>query len=114
MIFHQAPPVRDYTRLRVPQIEKIFVQTVIDLKQIIVLDGVDIQPDGSGFCVRCYDLRGPLPDTVIEDTRNGYLVLNHIIREAAKRISMARIRHELAEMFPSCEFLLPTTRDKGA
>ena len=27
---------------------------------------------------------------------------------------MVRVRHDLAEMFPGCEFLLPTRTDKGS
>ena len=59
MIFHQAPPVRDYTRLRAFEIEKIFVQAVIDLKQILVLDGIDQVGDDPGFRLRAHDLYGP-------------------------------------------------------
>ena len=59
MIFHQVAPVRDYTRLRAFEIEKIFVQAVIDLKQILVLDGIDQVGDDPGFRLRAHDLYGP-------------------------------------------------------
>lgn len=101
-------------RLHVLEVEKALVQVAIDLKEILVLDGIDLLPDLPGFRIRCHDLHGPLPDTVIEDTGDRYPVLDHVIREAAKRVAMARIRREIAEIHPGCEFLLPTSTDKGA
>jgi hypothetical protein len=52
MISHSDPPVRDYTRLKAPQIQKVFVQAALDLKHIIVLDGVDFYSDNTGFCIQ--------------------------------------------------------------
>jgi hypothetical protein len=96
-----------------PEVERAFMQVVIDLKEILVLDGIDVLDSPSGFRIRCHDLYGPLPDTVIEDTGDRYTVLDSVIREAAKRIAMARIRQELMGVLPGSEFLPPTSTDGG-
>jgi hypothetical protein len=99
--------------LRIPEVEKAFTQVAIDLKEILVLDGIDTLEDPAGFRIRSHDLWGPLPDIVIEDTGDRYPVLDSIIRETSKRIATIRIRRDLAEVFRGCEFLLPTSTGKG-
>ena len=89
------------------------MKVAIDLKEILVLDAIDASGDPPCICIRCHDLLGPLPDIVVEDTGDRYVVLDGIIREGAKRIVMVRVRKELAELHPGCEFLLPTSTDKG-
>ncbi len=100
-------------RLSVPEVEKALMKVALDLKEILVLDGVDAEDSGSpSIRIRCHDLCGPLPDILVEDTGDRYSVLDNIIREGAKRIVMVRVRKELAELHPGCEFLLPTSTDK--
>jgi hypothetical protein len=101
-------------RLRNQEIEKAFVQVAIDLKEILVLDGIDQLPDPPGFRIRSHDLYGPLPDTLIHDTGDRYPVLDRIQNEAAKLIAMVRVRQELAGIFRGCAFLLPTSTGEGA
>jgi hypothetical protein len=36
-------------------IERTFTDCIIDLKEVIVLDGIDIFPGQSGFRIRCHD-----------------------------------------------------------
>ena len=110
----QTDPAQSKLWLRLREVENAFLQVAIDVKEILVLDGVDQADHPRRFRIRCHDLHGPLPDAVVEDTGERYPVLEHITREAAKRTAAARIRHQLAEMLPGCEFLLPTPTEKGA
>ncbi len=105
---------RHWLRLRSPEIEKAFTQVAVDLKEILVLDGIDIMKDPVGFRIRSHDLYGPLSDIVIEDTGDRYPVLDRIIHETAKLIAVIRVRKHLADMFPGGEFLLPTSTDRGS
>jgi len=50
-----------HLRLRIPEVEKVFVQVAIDVKVILVLDGVDQLTHPPGFHIRSHDLYGPLP-----------------------------------------------------
>ena len=99
-------------KLRVPEVEKAFLQVAIDLKEILVLDGIDQLADPPGFRIRSHDLYGSLPDILIEDTGDRYPVLDKLEREAAKLTAMVRVRNDLAGMFPGCEFLLPRARTR--
>jgi hypothetical protein len=70
-----SPPriIAWYLALRPETGEKTFTDCVIDLKELIVLDGVFIQPNNSGSRIRCYDLYGPLPEIVIKDSGDTFL-----------------------------------------
>ncbi len=52
-------------------IEKVFTDCVMDLKEVIVLDGIDILP--RGFRIRCHEPHGPLPEIVMEDSGDTFL-----------------------------------------
>ena len=54
-------------------IEKTFTDAVMDLKEVVVMDGIDILPDNSGFRIRCHDLYGPLPEIVVKDSGDTFL-----------------------------------------
>ena len=71
MISHKDPPVRDYTRLKAIEIEKVFMLTVLDLDWIFVFDGADILP--AGFRVRSHDLYGLLPEIVMQNCGDTFL-----------------------------------------
>jgi hypothetical protein len=107
-----AKPIQYWQRLRVTEIGKTFVQTVIDLKEILVPDGID-QPE-DGFRIRSHDLYGPLPDILIKDTGDRYPVIEKIQRETAKLCAMVRVRDDLAAIFPGCDFLLPMQMETAA
>ncbi len=109
----QVSQTRHDRRLMVSEVEEAFVRVAVDLKEIIVLDGVEGIDSPPGFRIRSHDLYGLLPDVAIEDTGDRYPVLDRIIREAANLIAMARIRQELAESLPGCAFLLPTLAGQG-
>jgi hypothetical protein len=57
-----------------PEVEKAFVQVAIDLKVVIVVDGIDTLSDPAGFRISYHDSYGPLPEIMIADTREGYAV----------------------------------------
>ncbi|MBP1609477.1 MAG: hypothetical protein H6Q04_1712 [Acidobacteria bacterium] len=105
----QAMPFRDYTNLRVSQIEKIFIQTVFDLKQIVVLDGIDFHD--FGFCVRCHDLYGPLSVIRINDSGDTFAHRDRLENEICKLIAITRIRDRVRRWLPDGKFLLPTRLD---
>ncbi len=111
----QAIPDQHWRRLHIPKIEKAFAQIVIDLRETLVLDGMDACDIPPAFRVRCHDSYGPLPDAVIEGTGETYPLLDHVLREAARLIAAARIRREIAAFFPAgAEFMLPTSTDSGS
>ena len=100
--------------------EKEFVQVTIDLKDVIVLDGVDPLHDQQSYRIRSHDLYGPLPAIEIEDTGDRLKVVDDVHNEAAKLSAIHGLRKELLEMFedatrnapqiPKC----PSSRAKGA
>jgi hypothetical protein len=94
--------------------EKTFVQVVLDLKEILVLDCIDQFAAPPRFRIRSHDLHGVLPDAIVKDTEDRLQFLDTVSREAAKLYAMARVRTDLAGMFPGCEFLLPTKTEKGS
>ena len=100
-------------RLNLPEIEKTFVQVAIDLKEILVLDGIDQLFDTPGFRIRSNDLFGPLPEILVRETGDHLSVIDKIQNETAKLIAIVRIRQDLATMCLGCEFLLPTKTDQG-
>jgi hypothetical protein len=100
-------------RYRIPEIENSFVQVAMDLKEILVLDGMDLRPDPPGFRIRYNDLYGPLPNILVDDTGDRLAVLDKIQNEAAKLTAIVRIRQDLAGMFRGCKILLPTRTDEG-
>jgi hypothetical protein len=101
-------------KLKIAEVEKTFVQVVIDLKEILVLDRIDTFEDPYGFRILSHDLYGPLPEILITDTGDRYPVLDRIANEAAKLYAIVRVRKDLSEIFPGCEFLLPTRSDEKA
>ncbi len=104
-----------WRRLQTHEIERAFAKVVIDFKEILVLDGIDIFDTPPAFRIRCHDLHGPLPVPAIEDTGDRYPVLDRIIGEAAKAIAVARVRREIADLFPAdAEFMLPTSTESGS
>jgi hypothetical protein len=103
-MYSAKPPKYLHNRLRVRELEKAFTRVAIDVKEILVLDGIDTLEDFPGFRIQCHDLYGPLPDAVIEDTGDRYPVLDRIISEAAKRIAMARLRQNICQDIPGLSF----------
>ena len=85
--------------------------SAIHLKQIVVLDGIELVEGPPGFRIPSHDLHGPLPELVVRDTGDRTEILDAVSREAAKLNAIARHREELAAMYPSCRFLPHTALD---
>lgn len=102
------------TLLRRSDIEKAFLKVVMDLKMILVLDGIYRSSDPPEFRIHSHDLYGPLPEILIRDTGDRYHVLDNLQGETAKLCAMVRVRDDIATIFPGCNFLLPTRTDEGS
>jgi hypothetical protein len=98
-----------YEPIYVANIEKGFRQAVIDLKRVIVLDGIDIPRENSRFRIRCHDLNGPLPELVIYKAENGTEVLDRVRNRACWLYAIARIRADLQRYLAGSRFLFSTT-----
>ncbi len=96
------------------KIEKEFIQVAIDLKDVIVLDGVDPLHDQQRYRIRSHDLYGTLPAIEIEDTGDRLKVVGEIRAEAAKLSAVHGLRKELRGMFEDATFLEPTLMDQMA
>jgi len=81
----------------------------MDLKEVIVLDGIDILPDNSGFQVRSHDLYGPLPEIRIMDSSDIFLDKDRLGNQACKLVAIARLRDQMARFLPGCKLLPPTS-----
>jgi len=97
-----------YVALYPGTIEKTFTDAVIDLKGVIVLDGIDILPDESGFRVRSDDFHGQLPEIVIHDSGNTMEDKESLSREACKLIAIVGLRKEMRRLMRGGKLLLLT------
>ncbi len=70
-----------YVTLRPGTIEKVFTDCVMDLKKVVVLDGIDILPDG--FRVRRHDLHGPLPERLRTVATSSWTKIGWELRPAS-------------------------------
>ena len=93
-------------------IERVFTDCIMDLHRIIVLDGIDIVPNG--FRVRCHDLHGQLPEIVINNCGNTFEDKDRLANETCKLIAVSRLRDRMVRFLPRCRFLKPTHMDGKA
>jgi len=100
--------------LRLNEIAKAFVQVVIDVKQVVVLDNIAPLPDLPGFLIESHDIYGPLPDVQIKETGDRWMDLESVGIEAAKLAAINHVRADLAAFFPGCRFLQHRLRDQRA
>ncbi len=106
-----APPPRIKSRhgtLRPETIEKTFIEAAMDLKEVIVLDGINILNDNSGFRVRSHDLYGSLPDIVMEDSGDTIVDKDRISTAACKLYAIVKLRDQMRRWMRGGKFLLPT------
>jgi hypothetical protein len=97
-----------YLALHPVTIERTFTDCVMDLKEVIVLDGIDILPDESGFRVRSHDFHGQLPEIVIHDSGNTMEDKESLSREACKLIAIVGLRKEMRRLMRGGKLLLLT------
>ncbi len=98
--------------LRPATIEKVFTECVMDLKEVVVPDGIDIQPDG--FRVRCHDLHGPLSEIVIKNSSDTFLDKDRLANATCKLISIVGLREQMIRFVAGGKFLPPTILDRRA
>ncbi len=72
----KATQIQHWRRLQIPKIEDAFGKIVAELKETVILDGIDACENPPAFRVRCHDLYGPLPDATIEGTGGTYPVFD--------------------------------------
>jgi hypothetical protein len=92
--------------LRPGAIEKVFTDCVMDLKQILVIDGIDILADG--FRVRSHDLHGQLPEIVMKNSGDTFRDKDRLGNEVCKLIAIVKLRDGMVRFLPGCKLLPPT------
>ena len=119
MLQSQSEDVRDTSperqlALHPTTIERTFTDCIMDLKAVIVLDGIDIPPDSYGFRVRSHDLYGQLPEIVIQDSGDTLVDKDRLGNEARKLVAIVRLRDEMVLWLAGGAFLPPTIVDNLA
>ncbi len=90
------------------------MQAAIDLKSVIVLDGIDILPDNSGFQVRCHDLQGLLPEIVLLNSGDTFVDKDRLGNRVCWLVAIVKLRDEIVRFLPGCKLLPPTSIDGKA
>jgi hypothetical protein len=98
--------------LKPRSIEKVFTECVMDIKQILVLDGIDILP--GRFRVRSHDLHGQLPEIIVKNSGDTFQDKNKLGRETCKLLAIAGLRDQIVTWLPGSRFLPPTSIDGKA
>lgn len=98
--------------LRPGAIEKVFTDCVMDLKEVVVLDGIDLLP--AGFRIRRHDLHGQLPEIVVKDSGDTFLDKDRLANETCKLLAIVGLRDEMIRCMAGGRFLPPTRVDGRA
>lgn len=98
-----------YLALRPETIEKTFTDAVMDLQEVIVLDGIDILPDNSGFRIRSHDHHGPLPEIVVKDSGDTFQDKDRLGNQVCRLVAIVRLRDQITRFLPGCKLLPPTS-----
>ena len=96
----------NYLSLRPASIEKVFTDCVMDLKRILVLDDIDILPDG--FRIRSHDFHGQFPEIPMKNSGDTFQDKDRLGNEVCKLLAIVRLRDEMVRLLPGK--LLPPTR----
>jgi hypothetical protein len=99
-------------RLTPRQIEQVLTDCALDLHRILILDGIDILPDG--FRIRSHDLHGPLPELRFKNSGDTLENKDRLGNEVCKLTAMVKLREEMIRFLPGARFLPPTRRDGNA
>ncbi len=92
------------------EFERQFALPAVELKEIVALDGIDLLPEESSIKVLSHDLRGPLPEIIVQvDAGDRPGALDRLGRKAVKLCTISLLRRELEEAFSGASFLPPTT-----
>jgi len=84
----------------------------MDLRRIVVLDGIDILPDG--FRIRSHDLHGHLPELAMMNRGDTLQDKDRLGNEVCKLLAIVRLRDEMVRLLPGSKFLPPTRLDGKA
>ena len=106
--------LRYWQRLQLPEIEREFARTVVDLGVAIVLDDIDLDDSPPGVCMRSHDLHGPLPAITFENSGNTFVDKERLRTESCKLVAMVRLRDQITRWVSSGKFLPPTSIDRRA
>jgi hypothetical protein len=79
-----------WQKLQRPEIEKIFRQTSLDLRKILVLDRVEFSPNG--FRIRCHDRNGPVPEIAIAHSGDTFQDKDRLGHQICKAVAITRLR----------------------
>jgi hypothetical protein len=89
----QQSSISDYRKPKATEIDKIFVHAVMDLKQILVLDAIDMRDPG--FAVRCHDLHGPLHEIAFKNSGDTFKDKDRYGIEVCKLIAITGLREKI-------------------
>jgi hypothetical protein len=95
---------RTQVHLHTAEIEREFIQTAVDLKTVVVLDGVDVIPGRRGFRIRSHDLFGSLPTITVIERADSQATRRNLRHEACKVMAIVHIRGELSRLLPGLKF----------
>ncbi len=99
-------------RLNRREFDRHFALPAVELKEVVILDDMELLPEQSSIKVRSHDLHGPLPEIAIQvDSADRLGAFDRLGREAVKLCAISRLRRELEEAFSGSTFLPPTTLD---
>ena len=92
------------------EFERQFSLPAVELTEVIALDGIELLPEQSSIKIRSHDLRGPLPDIIIQvDPADRLGTFDRLGRETVKLCVISHLRRELVDAFSGASFLPPTT-----
>lgn len=96
------------------QVKEAFLRAALDLRRILVLDGIDDLNDPPCYVIHSHDLHGPLPDLVV--CKSGcHPGISDWVRNGICWLSVVSgIRDEMADSLPGCEFLPHAITERGA
>jgi hypothetical protein len=106
----ETPPY--HLALRAATIEKVFTDCVMDLKEILILDDIEILQNG--FQVRILDPNGPLPEIFLKNSGDTFQDKDRFTNEVCKIIAIVRLRERMVHFLPGGKFMLPTNIDGRA
>ena len=86
----------------------------MDVKEVVVLDGIEIFASDEATGSALHDMHGPLPEIVVRSSGDGFKDKEALSRETCKLIAISRLRDDLVRFLPGARFLPPTTVDGEA
>ena len=79
-----------------------------DVQAVLILDGIDILPDNSGFRIRRQDLHGPLPEIVVKYCGDAFQDKDLLANQVCRLVAIVRLRDQMTRFLPGRKLLPPT------